>query len=545
MKKYIQKVILSLILVVVIFTAQTASFISAQAPPTGSADTSNWYQQDFFSWYDKVYNTDNPAEIFGERYTAAQVEWIIYSLFAFLLNNVSDQNTSVACIQGDAIACTAAITDSIQKFDEMITNARSQSQIQKSNMSLAQLIFAEREFSGIGYIKNRARNFNIVPEAQAQLQGFGFGALEPVQGLWSATRNVAYSLAVFAIIVLAFMIMFRVKISPQIVISAQSAIPKVITALIFVTFSYAIAGFMIDLMYVVIGLLSLVFSTVMGTAAVNFTAMTEGVFGFGGFLMNMVAYSAAFFWILLFTLFIGSGNILLNVALTATGILPLFFIIIIVVVAIMLIFMFFKIFWLLLKTLAQTYLLVVIGPLQIMLGTIVPGLSVSSWIRSLAANLAVYPVVGLLFQLSFLFLFYSFSLGLGNITNAFSSFTQLFGFSITVPGATWSPPLTLGANYIPLLFLGISFVILTLIPKSAEIISGLLSGKPFAYGTALGEAMGAPKGLARFGLGYWGGRESEVGQEEYRKATTPGTQEAAKSRIKRGELYKTLGNTIR
>jgi len=57
---------------------------------------------------------------------------------------------------------------------------------------------------------------------------------------------------------MAFMIMFRVRISPQTVITVQSALPKIIFTLILITFSYAIAGFLIDLMYVVIGIFSFI-----------------------------------------------------------------------------------------------------------------------------------------------------------------------------------------------------------------------------------------------------------------------------------------------
>ena len=49
--------------------------------------------------------------------------------------------------------------------------------------------------------------------------------------------------------------MFRAKINPQTVVTIQSAIPKAVVALILVTFSYAIAGLMIDLMYLLIGLI--------------------------------------------------------------------------------------------------------------------------------------------------------------------------------------------------------------------------------------------------------------------------------------------------
>ena len=56
------------------------------------------------------------------------------------------------------------------------------------------------------------------------------------------------------------MIMFRVKINPQTVVSLQTMIPKLVTTLILITFSFAIAGLVIDMIYVfllaIIGLLS-------------------------------------------------------------------------------------------------------------------------------------------------------------------------------------------------------------------------------------------------------------------------------------------------
>ena len=53
--------------------------------------------------------------------------------------------------------------------------------------------------------------------------------------------------------------MFRMKINPQNVATFQSAIPKIVTTLILITFAYAIAGFMIDLMFVLFNLIPSVF----------------------------------------------------------------------------------------------------------------------------------------------------------------------------------------------------------------------------------------------------------------------------------------------
>ena len=48
--------------------------------------------------------------------------------------------------------------------------------------------------------------------------------------------------------------------SPQTIVTIQSALPKIVVTLILVTFSYAIAGFMVDLVYVVMGLFSQFFT---------------------------------------------------------------------------------------------------------------------------------------------------------------------------------------------------------------------------------------------------------------------------------------------
>ena len=61
-----------------------------------------------------------------------------------------------------------------------------------------------------------------------------------------AFRNFAYVLITLLFIIMGLMIMFRVKIDPRTVVSFQSALPKIIMALILVTFSYAIVGLLID-----------------------------------------------------------------------------------------------------------------------------------------------------------------------------------------------------------------------------------------------------------------------------------------------------------
>lgn len=100
--------------------------------------------------------------------------------------------------------------------------------------------------SGVEYIAQVKDNFLGKP-AYAQSQGVGFKGLQFLLPLWRGFRNLVYVLSSIVFIAIGIMIMLRVKVSPQAVVTIQSAIPQLITTLILVTFSYAIAGLVIDL----------------------------------------------------------------------------------------------------------------------------------------------------------------------------------------------------------------------------------------------------------------------------------------------------------
>lgn len=68
-----------------------------------------------------------------------------------------------------------------------------------------------------------------------------------VDVIWARVRNIAYVMFVLVMIVIGFMIMFRSKIGGQTMVTVGNAIPNIVIALVLVTFSFAIAGFIIDL----------------------------------------------------------------------------------------------------------------------------------------------------------------------------------------------------------------------------------------------------------------------------------------------------------
>lgn len=67
-----------------------------------------------------------------------------------------------------------------------------------------------------------------------------------LSGLWSITRNIAYIGFVVIMIAIGFMIMFRNKIGGQALVTLGNSIPRVVVALVLVTFSFAIMGLIID-----------------------------------------------------------------------------------------------------------------------------------------------------------------------------------------------------------------------------------------------------------------------------------------------------------
>ena len=104
--------------------------------------------------------------------------------------------------------------------------------------------------SGVQYLAQVKDDFLGKP-AYAQSQGIGFRGLQPILPMWRYFRNLVYSLVSVYFVIVGIMIMLKVKISPQATITIQNSIPRIFTTLILVTFSYAIAGLLIDFMYVI------------------------------------------------------------------------------------------------------------------------------------------------------------------------------------------------------------------------------------------------------------------------------------------------------
>jgi len=516
-------------------------FISLGGPLVKTASAQTWFKQDFPDWYIKVYDTDaTPAdEIFGERYTAAQVEWVVWGLVAFLYNHVLPPEIAVCIMENpddidarnDCLGETLGpVMDSI--VSEMVAdNSANQDASLASinlNKSVLSMIFEERPLSGISYVRQK---INPVKEVHAQ-QGFGFQSLGFIQDLWRSSRDVSFFLLILATIVMAFMVMFRVKLSPQTSISVQSAIPKVVFAIILITFSYAIAGFMVDLVYVIIGIFSSLFDAALpdidlvNESGLYYRMMTEGIPFFGGGVFGlMIIYIPLFFTSFLVSITAQTGVFAVLPAILAITYLLTVLATILIIIA--LIFVSVKIVWMLVKTMVSVILLVVAGPFYIIGGTVLPGFGFGSWIKQLLANLMVYPITGAMFMLAYAFLGWGMGQTFLNVAGLdnLAEFFQRIGVETDLAVLAWQPPLLNfdGEGAEGLLFCFLSISILFLIPKLNDIIKGLISGRPYAYGTGIGEALGPISTLGGAGAAYALGAPASRLEALRRAAAQPGS----------------------
>ena len=488
----LKKLLISFLAGLLILFSVAPNFLEAKAQAT-------WYNQSPFEWYLKVYdkNASPPNEIFGERYTAAQVQWVFWSIPSVVLNMVVLGNTDlISCVlSGDISTCWDAlkIGDFIKDILKFFHPSPSSDRSRSSNLAASPpanflAIVGQNPISGVGYLKNLYFKTRLVSNVHAA--SFGAGAVSPVLVVWRAARNLSFFLITLVVIIFAFMIMFRVKINPQTVVSLQSSIPKIFIALILITFSYAIAGFLIDLMYVVVGLLALIITQ---SGLSNLTA--GGLFA--DFTTNFNAMELLFIywlWFVVFSLYsITGGNI-------ASGIVSFFLFVFAVLTIIVMLWYSLKIIILMLKNFALIMIGVITGPIEILVGTVMPGTGFGSWLKKMLSYLAVYPLWAILFFLAFFFL----AQGLPNWDWARNDFLESAPFNPAtnlVTANTWDPPLTMGTIAgTDIVWLMISYFILIMTPKVTKMIQAAMQEKPFDTESAIGEAMGpletAGKGAA-------------------------------------------------
>lgn len=276
----------------------------------------------------------------------------------------------------------------------------------------------------IAYLKN---NFGITKKAHAAedpctnfSRGLGFCGLLPVQGLWIAMRDIVYLILILVFLVIGLGIMLRIHIDPRTVMTIQNQIPKIIIGIVLVTFSFAIAGLLIDVMFVATYLFaSVITGSVVGVDALkginfNFESVISAPnpfsaanSAFDGGVLSVASQTSSGFAEVVKSIFTGpslsfsNGGLVGDIIGGIVGIIVniLAFLIIAVAIVVALI----RLWVTLIVTYVNILLDVIFAPFWLLAGLLPGSPGVGAWFRDLLANLAVFPVAISFFLLADIF----------------------------------------------------------------------------------------------------------------------------------------------
>lgn len=460
------------------------------------------------------YNDQNTA-CFGQAQDQAREQGVMNNE-AYIHTVNQNMAASLACQIG-GIGCT------IQEGEQAM-------HIQNSLLGFASqglsATFLNPPASTYAFLRDSAESLGFVPK-QTYAQGIGFSGLSPLLPIWKVFRNISYAVLAIVMIVIGFMIMMRQKIDPKTVVTVQNALPKVVLALILITFSYAIVGIMIDIMYLIIYVtIALISSTGMLppiTDLVKSNILHEPIDSLQtlyirGSIMDNITHlfgptpfklpgfanpslSSAFD--LIYKIFNGgntgpvsnttmlagagligaliaglTGNVpaALILGIGGVGIPPL----VGLLLSLAILFLIIRLAIFFIGAYIQIILALVFAPLQILLEAIPGNNSFENWMKNLIANMIVFPIGALVFMLAAIFL---------QMSNAPSQ-------------SLWYPPFTaffagnqaIGA----LLAIGVLFALTDI----AGQVQAALKPKPFINAGASGfvSTLMQPAGLAMTGI---------------------------------------------
>jgi len=354
--------------------------------------------------------------------------------------------------------------------------------------NLVVALYSTPPISGISYLASEFGRFNLVQPAYAQ-EGIGFSALSPVKTIWTAFRNISYVGFVIVFVIMGFMIMFRAHISPQAVATVQDSIPRIVVALILVTFSYAIAGLMIDIMFLFLNIVITALQNVSPqilTERANIV-FEKSVFGvvWGSWKDTVATVAGAIKKIVDITIDapLGLDKLL---SLFGGGIAGL-------IVGIAMLFIMFRVFLMLLMAYAMIILLTMAAPFFFLIQALPGNNGAKEWFKQMAANVAVFPATALMF------IFAGILAGIGDLGGVGSgviepSKAEVLKFPLLAGGFD---PNIIGK------LIGIGFLLMT--PDAANMVKRFVSGPGggggFAPGAAVGAALGGAAGVAYTGTG--------------------------------------------
>jgi hypothetical protein len=142
----------------------------------------------------------------------------------------TDQHGDLVCIPNESVPEEADESKMEKKIREKMTEKLEESGILTTD--------SEGNYLDLEDWYEAFKNQNV--------SGYEYLTILGIGRWWQVSRNISYIFFVIIFIIVGFLIMFRKKISPELVITVGNSLPKLIAGLILVTFSFAIAGLFLD-----------------------------------------------------------------------------------------------------------------------------------------------------------------------------------------------------------------------------------------------------------------------------------------------------------
>ncbi len=142
--------------------------------------------------------------------------------------------------------------------------------------NLIGMLYANPPVRTADYLASVGKGLGIVKEANAQVGGSGAAVLSPIYSLWQVSRNISYVLMIIIFVIIGLMVMFRQRINPQTVITAQAALPGLVIGLIMITLSYFLAGLISDTAFVGTNVVGYYFGAARGDTSQNLVSDISG-----------------------------------------------------------------------------------------------------------------------------------------------------------------------------------------------------------------------------------------------------------------------------
>lgn len=247
--------------------------------------------------------------------------------------------------------------------------------------SLINGIYSHPPASSGEYFAYLGQKLNLVEPAYAQ--GVGFPGLSPLIGLWKSFRNIAYFVFIIIFILVGFAVMFRIKLDPQTVITVQNALPRIIFTLILITFSYAIAGLLVDLIYLAASLIFTVIGRMKIDIHQNIFGIANQIFGASWWRYRTRQEVVIQIGKVVEEVVEGAPKILGATAGQLAG----------VIFALALLFSLFRLFFTLLISYVTILIAVIFAPVMIALDAIPGQKGFGNWFRLIFSNIIVFPTM--------------------------------------------------------------------------------------------------------------------------------------------------------